>query len=208
MATTYTLVGIFFVTINWIPTESMEDTIKARSVILIDKYSYGACLPRRFADIPLLKYVLYFVPYFVYDYDQHSDWGYHRTKIQRMPHNGDIIVFISPRDSVTYLCKRIVAQSGDTLEIKRGVVFVNGRRLNVPKTVLPTIDADTIYSVLFPKGSTWTTHNYGPLVIPGTCSKPLYFVLGDNRRHSIDSRTWGYVRFDSIKGRILYHKPI
>ena len=154
------------------------------------------------ADIALVKNVLFLVPLSVFDYDQRTDWGYRRMPAIRMPRRGDIIVFTSPADTTMFLCKRIVAMSGDTLEIRHGVVYVNNRRQKMPATVVPTTEKDTIRPVTFPEHNTWNAHNYGPLAIPEQNGSTVYFVMGDNRAHSIDSRAWGYVGFENIRGRI------
>ena len=54
----------------------------------------------------------------------------------------------------------------------------------------------------FPMDSGWTTHNYGPLVVPQDEENPYFFVLGDNRRNSRDSRVWGFVRYKDIVGKV------
>lgn len=197
-----TFIGTFVGEIRWVPTPSMENTIMAHSLVWMDKTLYGARMPRRFFDIPVLKLGLYAVPQ-LYRPDQKLDWGYHRMNGLGIPQRGDILAFDSPVDNKSVFCKRLIAISGDTVEICHGLVYVNGTLLKLPPTVQPTIEADTIYSVSFPENSTWNTHNYGPLVIPRDAENPYYFVLGDNRRNSIDSRVWGFVRHKSIVGRVV-----
>ena len=195
-------VGTFIGEIRWVPSPSMENAIMAKSLVWVDKTQYGARMPRRVFDIPVIKYGFFLLPQ-LFRFDQRLDWGYHSVPGLGMPGRGDIIVFNCPADSASLYCKRLIAMSGDTLEIRHGIAYVNGARLRLPHTVQPTIEGDTIYSVGFPKGSRWNTHNYGPLVIPTDEDNPYYFVLGDNRRNSSDSRVWGYVRYKDITGRIL-----
>lgn len=200
-----TFIGTFIGEIRWVPTASMEGTIMARSIVWMDKTRYGARMPRRFWDIPVLKYGFYVVPQ-LYRPDQRLDWGYHRMKGTGAVERGDIIAFDCPLGDGVMLCKRVIGLPGDTVELRRGRTFVNGRELRMPPTVRPTIDADTIFSVGFPPESGWNTHNYGPLVIPRDDDCPRCFVLGDNRRYSQDSRVWGLVRLDDIVGRVIQSK--
>ena len=72
-------VGTFIGEIRWVPTTSMENTIMAHSLVWMDKTQYGARMPRRFWDIPVLKYGFYLVPQ-LYRPDQKLNWGYHRLK--------------------------------------------------------------------------------------------------------------------------------
>ena len=196
------LVGLFVGEIRWVPTPSMENTIMARSIVWMDKTRYGSRLPRRFIEIPVLKYGFYLIPQ-LYPYDKRLYWGYHRLKGTGRPERGDIIAFDNPQDAHKLMCKRLIGMPGDTLELRHGQVYINGQKLRLPPTVQPTIEADTIFGVGFPMDSGWTTHNYGPLVIPSDEDNPCYFVLGDNRRHSCDSRVWGLIRFRDIAGRVL-----
>lgn len=197
-----TFVGTFIGEIRWVPTPSMENTIMARSLVWMDKTQYGARMPRRFWDIPVLKYGFYLVPQ-LYRPDQKQNWGYHRLKGTGTLHRGDIIAFDSPMGDSVLFCKRLIGLPGDTVEIRHGLAYVNGKKLELPSTVMPTIEADTIHTVSFPLCSDWNTHNYGPLVVPCNDSNPYYFVLGDNRRNSLDSRVWGFVRHKNIVGRVI-----
>jgi len=98
---------------------------------------------------------------------------------------GDIIVFHSPFEYNRLLIKRIIAVEGDTVAIVNGSVFVNGKKIFEPY----------INSV--------KSHETIPLtVVPEDC----FFVLGDNRVVSSDSREFGFVRFNDIYGKLVF-KP-
>ena len=197
-----TFIGTFIGEIRWVPTPSMENTIMARSIVWMDKTQYGARMPRRFWDIPVLKYGFYVIPQ-LYRPDQKLDWGYHRINGIGTLQRGDIIAFDSPTGEHVMLCKRLIGLPGDTVELRHGLTYVNGKKLKLPQTVMPTIETDTIYTVGFPKDSGWNTHNYGPLIVPINDDNPYYFVLGDNRRNSLDSRVWGFIRLKDIAGLVI-----
>jgi signal peptidase I len=110
----------------------------------------------------------------------------------RDPARGDIIVFKYPQDEKRDFIKRIVATPGETVQIRGHQVFVNGRVLREPYT-------KKVESPLPAGGQAYCGYAYGcePTVVPANS----YFVMGDNRDNSQDSRYWGFVKRDKIKGK-------
>lgn len=110
------------------------------------------------------------------------------------PDHGDIIVFRYPEDPDKDFIKRVVGIPGDTIKIKNKKVFVN----NVP--ILNDLGVHTDARML----SAQINHrdNFGPVTVPADS----YFVMGDNRDNSYDSRFWGFVGERAIKGKafIIY----
>lgn len=96
----------------------------------------------------------------------------------------DVIVFYAPDEPDTLFVKRVIGTEGDTVEIVDGVVYVNDVAIDEP------------YLNEKMNGS------YGPYVVPNDS----YFVLGDNRNHSDDSRAWlnTYVTNDMIVGQAMF----
>ncbi len=116
------------------------------------------------------------------------DW---HTPALRDPHRGDIIVFKYPQDEKRDFIKRIIGTPGDEVQVKGHQVFVNGQALVEPYT--KTVDSS------FSRSSTYCGYAYGcePTRVPADS----YFVMGDNRDNSQDSRYWGFVKRDKIKGK-------
>jgi len=110
------------------------------------------------------------------------------------PKRGDIIVFRFPEDRNKDFIKRIIAVGGDKIEVKNKQVFINDEPLgDEPYAVFKA--GESFFG--FTKG-----RNYGPLTVP----EDHVFVMGDNRDNSHDSRFWGTVPVDEIRGKafILY----
>jgi signal peptidase I len=107
----------------------------------------------------------------------------------RFPRNGEIVIFKFPHDREREFIKRCVALPGQTVEIKDKVLYVDGNR---------TIDPDRSKYVdprILPKESAnGVRDNYGPITVP----PDHYFLVGDNRDNSDDSRFWGFVPKDLI----------
>lgn len=101
------------------------------------------------------------------------------------PQRGDIIVFKPPNEDSRDFIKRVIALPGDRIRIANAVVYINGQVLHEP--YLPEL---------------WTYNNNWPpdgqeRLVP----TDQYFVLGDNRNHSSDSRSFGFVELDAILGK-------
>jgi signal peptidase I len=109
----------------------------------------------------------------------------------KKPERGDIIVFKYPKDPERDFIKRVMAVEGDVIESRDKVVFVNGERVDSPFAIY---NDDTVIT-----GDGNPRDNFGPREVP----EGKYFVMGDNRDHSLDSRYWGFVDFEAIKGKAL-----
>jgi signal peptidase I len=142
-----------------VPTGSMEDTVLAGDFLFVNKFIYGGSTPRH------IFYTSIRIPYF-------SVPGFRDVR------RGDVIVFEFPglRDEVqpdefNYYLKRCVALSGDTLEIRNRVLYVNGEEFPRPKYMRTSprspIPPDQADPRVFPRGYPWNEDNYGPLYIPG-----------------------------------------
>jgi signal peptidase I len=112
-------------------------------------------------------------------------------------HRGDIIVFDYPLQAGVVLAKRLVAVGGDTVEIRSKRLFVNGKSVVEPYAV--HLDP-TIYpaSPTLPEPYRSRDH-FGPYQVP----QGTFFVLGDNRDQSSDSRYWGVVPVENLRGRAI-----
>ena len=108
----------------------------------------------------------------------------------RQPEHGDVIVFKYPNDETRDFIKRIVAVGGDTVQIKDNRVVLNGKLLDEPYVMPGSFRAGQ---------STHCGYLYGcePVVVPPNS----YFVMGDNRDNSQDSRYWGFVKREKIRGK-------
>jgi signal peptidase I len=109
----------------------------------------------------------------------------------RDPHRGDIIVFKYPQDEKRDFIKRIVGTPGDAVQVRGTDVYVNGERLAEPY-VKHTSPAGA-------HGQTYCGYAYGCEAT--TVPAGSYFVMGDNRDNSQDSRYWGFVKRGAIKGK-------
>ena len=115
-----------------------------------------------------------------------------RLPAWRSPTSGDIVIFQYPRDPSRDFIKRIVAGPGQKVEIKDKILYVDDKRAIDPSK------AKYIDSVILKRRSAANTRdNYGPKIVPEDC----YFVMGDNRDSSEDSRYWGFLKRDLIRGK-------
>ena len=106
--------------------------------------------------------------------------------LERDPERFDIVVFKYPDDEKQFFVKRIIGLPGEKVEIKAGKVYINNSRKALWDDYIPEEM----------KG------DFGPYEVPANS----YFVLGDNRNHSNDSRSWNhkFVERDSILGKAMF----
>jgi signal peptidase I len=109
-------------------------------------------------------------------------------KVQR----GDVIVFEYPEDPSRMFVKRVIALPGDVVEIRDKIVYVNNSRYDVVGVVHK--ERNIVPLEQNPRD------NRAPQVVP----EHSYFVLGDNRDHSYDSRFWGFLRDERVKGLVTF----
>jgi signal peptidase I len=106
----------------------------------------------------------------------------------RDPRRGDVIVFEYPEDPSKDFIKRVIGTPGDELEVKNKKVFINGKAYDNPHEVHK--EKEIVPREQNPRD------NFGPVKVP----ENSYFVMGDNRDRSYDSRFWGFVKNPKIKG--------
>lgn len=183
----FILIRTFLVQAFKIPTGSMEDTLLIGDFLLVNKAVYGAQIPGTEIRLPGFR------------------------EIQR----GDIVVFVYPDPYNEYdpdpdYVKRVVGAPGDTLEMRAKALLVNGERFD--EAYVEHLDGrDDQYRPQFawqrrflapgvdPAAYRPSRDDWGPIVVP----PESYFVMGDNRDNSADSRYWGFVPQRAIKGRPL-----
>jgi signal peptidase I len=123
------------------------------------------------------------------------------------PHRGDVIVFKYPRDTHVAFIKRVVGVPGDVLQVHGGRLYVNGSRLD-ERYVHRTNGAIDPTDAAGPIGGTTMSPPWS-LARPFTVPHGAYFVMGDNRTNSDDSRDWGVVpRADIIGEGFVTYWPV
>lgn len=195
----FVVIRAFFVEAFKIPTGSMEGTLLVGDFLLVNKLVYGAEVPLTGRKLP----------------------GF------RQPRHGDVIVFQWPVDPSKNFVKRIVGMAGDTIAMRGGKFVLNG----VPRSESyavhtrggeePSEEEFAWQKAFLPRsrapfagdvppgvgGPAMEYHpsrdNWGPIVVPAG----NYFVLGDNRDNSLDSRYWGFVADSLVRGQpiVVYY---
>ncbi len=169
---------------NWVPSSSMNPTILEGDLIYIDKLAYDLRFPLTL----------------------------HRITKWSDPKRGDIVICFSPDDG-TRLVKRIIAQPDDTVEMKNNILYINDDKLSYNgidssyiKYLPRKLKEHSIFAMENLNGSDHMVmsmpsvkamRNFGPVTVP----QGNYFVMGDNRDCSRDSRFFGFVERTQIVGK-------
>ncbi|HPS20151.1 MAG TPA: signal peptidase I [Candidatus Omnitrophota bacterium] len=160
------LIRTFIIQPFKIPSNSMFPTLQPGDRIFVSKFVYGAKIP--FMDVRLPK---------IHD-----------------PKTGDIVVFLSPVEKNKYLVKRFIAHGGQTVEIKDGIILVDGKK----------VDNGPVTKFTYLNRGDYGEENKA-IKVPDNC----FFVLGDNSANSMDSRYWGFVPYRNLVGKaFVIHWPV
>lgn len=176
----FLLLRTFLVEAFRIPSGSMENTLLIGDFLFVNKALYGAEIPFTGVHLP---------PF-------------------REPRRSDLVIFKSVEEEHLTVVKRVIGMPGDTLSMEDNQLFVNGAARPEPYVVLQ----DPLNDPEDPKMRAWqvrylpgdrsprayrpTLKNWGPIVVPADS----FFVMGDNRDRSYDSRYWGFLGRDRIRG--------
>ena len=156
------LIRAFVVQAFKIPSGSMIPTFLVGDRIFVNKFIYGARVP--FTDI--------------------------RLPALREPKRGDIIVFRSPEDKKKDFVKRLIASGGETVEIRDGTIYIDGKAIEGPAIL------SSIYY--------YNRGDYGGEDEKISVPMGFYYVLGDNSGSSRDSRYWGFVPKKKLVGKAIF----
>jgi signal peptidase I len=110
---------------------------------------------------------------------------------------GDVLVFKYPVEPDRDFIKRVIGLPGETLELKEKRIFINGKPLDEP--YVHFLEEPRRNAELAEVTSSDVRENYGPVTVPPN----QYFMMGDNRDNSADSRYWGFMPRDYVKGKAL-----
>ena len=153
---------------------SMQPTLEDKQMLLVNKMVYLKVDMQRLSGL---------VPFWEVQ-EKELAYPFHP------PNRGDVVVFHWPLDPQRELVKRVIGVPGDTVEIRDGVVYVNGSRLQEPYLTPPGTRTDHMDPDL--------EEEVSPI------KEGHYFVLGDNRRQSNDSRDWGLVPQENMVGKVWF----
>lgn len=193
----FLLLRAFLIEAYRIPSGSMIPTLLVGDWLFVNKAIFGAHVPFTHTNLPAY----------------------------REPRRGDVVVFVSPfqadedsagRDPTPTLVKRLVGTPGDTLFMRKGVLYVNGIAQRQGYGTAPSTNPDLANSVdqlfdwqkkvqlrtsRFGAAPAQPNHdNWGPLVVP----PHRLFMMGDSRYNSKDSRYWGFVPRENVRGKPLF----
>jgi signal peptidase I len=167
----------FFIQAYKIPSGSMEPTLLVGDHIIVNKLIYGFRMPDSFFGITPFQGE---IPY-----------GKYLFQIEPV-HRGDVVVFVFPPDPTKDFIKRVIGVPGDTVQVKAGRLYLDGQEVADPHAHFEIPPEDRLPSS--------ERDYFGPLKVPAG----HYFMMGDNRDRSYDSRFWGLVGRDDVEGRAMF----
>jgi signal peptidase I len=177
----FVFIRTFLVEAYRIPTGSMEKSLLVGDFLLVNKAVFGAHVPFTHAQLPAFS----------------------------EPKRGDIVVFVPPHVQDQNYVKRLIGAPGDTVEMRAKALYVNGvvkrepyaRYGSTADNWSPAMGWQCDYRppLLGRTDCRPTRDNWGPIVVPAG----HYLMLGDNRDDSEDSRYWGFIDRDAMRGKPL-----
>ncbi|MEM7146672.1 MAG: signal peptidase I [Verrucomicrobiota bacterium] len=170
---------------NWVPTGSMNPTILEGDMIFVNKAAYDLRVPFTMQRV--------------------TEWA--------QPERGDIVVAFAPQDG-TRVVKRVIGVPGDEIEMRNNVLTINGERADyselsaeVTAEMLPALRERSVFAredfgdgghaVMSMRGVWSGRRNFEKVRVP----EGEYFVMGDNRDNSLDSRVYGFMERERIVGK-------
>lgn len=189
------LVRVSVVQAYHVPTGSMKGTILSGDYLLVNQFIYGIRTPD---SVPFTNMRL---PHF-------------RFPALKDPRPGEIVVFKFPPDPTQNYVKRCIAVPGQTVEIRDGIVYVDGRPEGRREQIGEVWDEEegtmlVEYRITRENGGSYHIRHYADhdvvleQMAPVQVPEGHYFMLGDNRDNSYDSRSWGFVPRDNVVGEAL-----
>ena len=179
------IVRSFFLQVFWIPTGSMEPNLNINDRLIVNKLAYGIQNP--LFDSFMEKKFFYIIPNPLFGKKVFLSDKQYFINFHNKPERFGVIVFrtynkeLERRD----LIKRVIALPGEKVELRKGIIFINGKKLKENNVV----KNDYYDTLVFPA-------TFGPVTVPADS----YFVMGDNRSNSADSRIWGFVPSSRLIG--------
>lgn len=165
-----------------ITSGSMEGTLLVGDMLVVNRAAIGSRVPATNIRIP--------------GYSEPNLW--------------DVLVFDPPHEETLKLIKRLVGMPGDTLEMRNRALYRNGQVVNEPYVIHSNVADEThpwmewqrdyVTSDMDRNAYSPTRDTWGPLVVP----EEHYFMLGDNREQSLDSRYWGLLEGWRLEGRAMF----
>jgi signal peptidase I len=197
----------FFFSVFYIPSGSMIPTLLLKDRLIVNKMIFG--LPNPLQESSFNQKFLFFFPNPLYKSQAWLCRPKYLIKFSRKPKRMEVLVFKAPLEIVggptnkyldkkrgllttTYFfppskpgsdyIKRLIGLPGDVVELRKGIIYINKTKLEEKHLYYPD------------------QANFGPVQVPTAC----YFMMGDNRAQSSDSRVWGFVQEDNIVGKAAF----